>query len=66
MSSLKQKTVSSAKFLILNNVLQKIISVGTFAVLARILEPSTFGLKKSLIRDFDFYSVVGYISHEND
>lgn len=44
MVSLKQKTVSGIKWLVMNNVLQKVISVGTFAILARILEPSVFGL----------------------
>lgn len=44
MASLKAKTVSGFKWLVVNNVLQRVISVATFAVLARILEPSTFGL----------------------
>ena len=44
MITLKQKTVSGFKWLLVNNILQKVISVGTFAILARILEPSTFGL----------------------
>ena len=44
MVSLKQRTVSGIKWLVINNVLQKVISVGTFAILARILEPSVFGL----------------------
>lgn len=42
--SLKQKAVSGIKWQVANNVLQKVISVATFAILARILEPSTFGL----------------------
>ncbi len=44
MASLKYKTVSGFKWLVLNNVLQKAISIGTFAILARRLEPSVFGL----------------------
>ncbi len=44
MASLKEKTVSGFKWLVVNHVLQRVISVGTFAVLARMLEPSTFGL----------------------
>ena len=42
--SLKQKTFSGVKWQVINKVLQKAISVGTFAILARILEPSVFGL----------------------
>ncbi|MBI4387420.1 MAG: lipopolysaccharide biosynthesis protein [Candidatus Omnitrophica bacterium] len=44
MSSLKEKTVSGVKWSVMNRVLQKVISVGTFAILARILEPADFGL----------------------
>ncbi len=44
MKSLKQKTISGIKWQVVNNVLQKVISVGTFAVLARLLEPAAFGL----------------------
>lgn len=44
MKTLKQKTVSGFKWLLVNSILQKVISVGTFAILARILSPSTFGL----------------------
>ena len=44
MMSLKRKTISGFKWLSMNHILQKVISVCTFAVLARILEPSTFGL----------------------
>ncbi len=44
MSSLKQRTVSSVKWLVINNVLQKAINVVAFAILARILQPRTFGL----------------------
>ncbi len=44
MVSLKQRTVSGFKWQLANKVLQKVISVITFAILARILEPSTFGL----------------------
>jgi len=44
MSSLKARTVSGVKWQMLNKIAQKVLSVGTFAVLARILEPSTFGL----------------------
>ncbi len=44
MATLKNKTVSGFKWLVLNNVLQKCISIGTFAILARRLEPSVFGL----------------------
>ncbi len=44
MASLKVKTVSGFKWLVINNVLQKVISIGTFAILARRLEPSVFGL----------------------
>jgi len=42
--SLKAKTVSGVKWQMVNKIAQKVISVATFAVLARILEPSTFGL----------------------
>ena len=42
--SLKHRTVSGVKWQMLNKIAQKVLSVGTFAVLARILEPSTFGL----------------------
>ena len=44
MSSLKQRTVSSVKWLVINNVLQKVINVVAFAILARILQPRAFGL----------------------
>lgn len=44
MASLKQKTVSGMKWQLINKIAQKVISVGTFAVLARMLEPSNFGL----------------------
>jgi len=42
--SLKQQTVSGVKWQMVNKIAQKVLSVGTFAVLARILNPSTFGL----------------------
>lgn len=42
--SLKHKTVSGVKWQVINKVLQKVISVATFAILARILQPKTFGL----------------------
>jgi O-antigen/teichoic acid export membrane protein len=44
MSTLRIKTVAGVKWQVLNKILQKIISVGTFAVLARILSPDAFGL----------------------
>lgn len=44
MPNLKERTVSGFKWLVINNILQKMLSIGTFAVLARILEPSTFGI----------------------
>ncbi|MBI3999242.1 MAG: lipopolysaccharide biosynthesis protein [Candidatus Omnitrophica bacterium] len=44
MTSLKHKTASGVKWQVVLQVVQKIISVITFAVLARILEPSVFGL----------------------
>src|SRR3989338_1298272 len=44
MVSLKQKTFSGIKWQVINKIAQKVISVGTFAVLARILGPSIFGL----------------------
>jgi len=44
MNSLKQKTVSGVKWQVVSKILQKVISVGTFVVLARILDPSDFGL----------------------
>ncbi len=44
MTSLKLKTLSGVKWQVSNKVIQKVISVGTFAVLARILEPFVFGL----------------------
>lgn len=42
--SLKEKAVSGVKWQVVSNAIQKVISIGTFAVLARILEPSAFGL----------------------
>ncbi|MBI4357831.1 MAG: MOP flippase family protein [Candidatus Omnitrophica bacterium] len=44
MKTLKQKTVSGFKWLLVNKIVQRVISVVTFAILARILDPSTFGL----------------------
>ncbi len=44
MSSLKQKTFSGVKWQVINKVAQKVISILTFGVLARILTPSIFGL----------------------
>ncbi len=44
MTSLKHKTVSGFTWQIILQVTTKAISVGTFAVLARILPPSAFGL----------------------
>ncbi len=44
MTSLKNKTVSGFKWQVILQVTTKALSVGTFAVLARILEPSVFGL----------------------
>ncbi|MDP3921353.1 MAG: lipopolysaccharide biosynthesis protein [Candidatus Omnitrophota bacterium] len=44
MKTLKEKTVSGVKWQVINKVAQKVISVATFAVLARILEPSVFGI----------------------
>lgn len=44
MRSLKHKTFSGVKWQVINKVAQKVISVVSFAVLARILEPSVFGL----------------------
>src|SRR3990167_2050017 len=44
MTTLKHKTVSGVKWQIASKLLEKGISVVTFAVLARILNPPTFGL----------------------
>lgn len=44
MTSLKNKTVSGFKWQVILQITTKALSVGTFAVLARILEPSVFGL----------------------
>ncbi len=44
MASLKQRTISGIKWQVINKVIQKMISVISFAILARILEPATFGL----------------------
>lgn len=44
MATLKQRTVSGIKWQVVNKVAQKIISIGTFAILARLLNPSAFGL----------------------
>ncbi len=44
MTSLKQKTFSGVTWQMAGKILQKVISVATFAILARILQPSTFGL----------------------
>lgn len=44
MSNLKRSAISGVKWQAANKVLQKAISVVTFAILARVLEPSTFGL----------------------
>lgn len=43
-ASLKQKTVSGIKWQVVSKVLQKVLSVATFVVLARVLEPSFFGI----------------------
>lgn len=42
--NLKQKTISSVKWQVVNKVGQKVLSVLTFAVLARLLDPKDFGL----------------------
>lgn len=44
MGELKKQTVSSVKWLVGSSFLQKAISVGTTVILARILNPSIFGL----------------------
>lgn len=44
MSSLKERTASGIKWQVINKFSQKFISVATFAVLARIMEPAIFGL----------------------
>lgn len=44
MTSLKQKTLLGIKWSVGNKVLQKAISIVTFAILARILKPADFGL----------------------
>lgn len=44
MASLKHKTVSGVKWEVVSKVSQKVISVASFAILARILEPAAFGL----------------------
>ena len=44
MLSLKEKAVSGFKWQMANRVLTRVIAVGTFAVLARMLEPADFGL----------------------
>lgn len=42
--TLKEKTLSGIKWQVFNKIAQKVISVATFAVLARVLEPTVFGL----------------------
>lgn len=42
--SLKQSAVSGVKWQFINKFFQKVVSILTFAALARILEPSVFGL----------------------
>lgn len=42
--SLKKKTISGFKWQVILQIATKVLSVGTFAILARILEPSVFGL----------------------
>lgn len=42
--TLKQRTVSGFKWLAFNQFAQRVVRILSFAVLARILEPSTFGL----------------------
>ncbi len=44
MNELKQKTISGIKWQVINKVSQKVISAVTFMILARILDPATFGL----------------------
>lgn len=44
LNTLKTKTVSGVKWQMISKVSQKVLSVATFAALARILDPSTFGL----------------------
>ncbi len=44
MQTLKEKSVSGVKWQVINKVIQKGVSVVSFAILARILEPATFGL----------------------
>ncbi|MBN1688135.1 MAG: lipopolysaccharide biosynthesis protein [Candidatus Omnitrophica bacterium] len=44
MKGLKQKAVSGVKWMMIVKITQKMSSVVTFAILARILEPSVFGL----------------------
>ena len=42
--SIRQKTISGFKWVALSNYVQKGLSVLTFIVLARLLEPEVFGL----------------------
>lgn len=44
MATLKQRTISGVKWQMVNKVAQKLLTVITFAILARMLEPSVFGL----------------------
>ena len=44
MASLKEKTISGVKWQVFNKVAQKGVSVISFAILARVLDPPTFGL----------------------
>lgn len=63
--SLKLKTVSGVKWQVANKVLQKGLSVVTFAILARLLEPSVFGLFAMafiLIDGLDLFKSMGFDS----
>lgn len=44
MTSLKRQTISGIKWIAFNNYIQKALSVCTFIILARMLEPKIFGL----------------------
>lgn len=58
MQNLKQKTVSGFKWLIVNQIGQRLIRIVSFAILARILNPSIFGLFAMAFIAIDGFSII--------
>lgn len=62
MSSLKNQAVSGVKWLAINQIVQRVIRIIAFSVLARMLEPSVFGLFAMafiLIDGFSYFKAFG-------